>query len=125
MPFYLIQESMPSEVWKALLEGNFAEGSNPLTEPERLKKGFELIGGRHHSSWLSCVNCELIHIVEMPNNIEVTSLTLVNLARGNTEAMRITPLLSLPEEGVSVLSKASSILPKAKERGYKVKGFDY
>jgi len=39
--------------------------------------------------------------------------------------MRITPLLSLPEEGVSVLSKASSILPRVKELAYKVKGFDY
>jgi len=61
----------------------------------------------------------------MPNNVDVTSLAFVNLAQGNKEAMRITPLLSLPEEGVSVLSKASSALPKAKELGYKVKGIDY
>ena len=58
----------------------------------------------------------------MPNNVDVTSLALVNLARGDKEAMRITPLLSLPEEGVSVLSKASSILPMAKQRGYNVNG---
>jgi uncharacterized protein with GYD domain len=125
MPFYLLQESMPSETWKALLEGNFAGGSNPLNDPERLKKAFEQIGGRLHSSWLSCVNCELTYIVEMPNNVDVTSLALVNLARGNKESMRITPLLSLPEEGVSVLSKAASILPKAKELAYKVRGVDY
>ena len=88
-------------------------------------KAFEQIGGRLHSSWLSYTNCGLIYIVEMPNNVDVTSLAFVNLAQGNKEAMRITPLLSLPEEGVSVLSKASSALPKAKELGYKVKGIDY
>ena len=93
--------------------------------PERLKKAFEQIGGRLHSLWLSCINCELIFVIEMPNNVDATSLALVNLARGNKEAMRITPLLSLPEEGVSVLSKASSILPRVKELAYKVKGFDY
>jgi hypothetical protein len=52
----------------------------------------------------------------MPTNADVASFTIRNLARGNNQAIRITPLL-LPEEGMKAIARASS-LPKA----YKIEG---
>lgn len=117
MPFYLMQESFPPEVWKSIVEGSM--DPNPFNNPDVLKKGVSKLGGKVHSTWLSCENCELLIIAEMPSNVDVTSMTVMNLTRGNTSPIRITPLLS-PEEAVKAISIATDTMDYAETKGYKM-----
>jgi uncharacterized protein with GYD domain len=114
MSFYLLQESLSSETWASIVEGTM--NPHPLSDTEKMKAGIEHVGGKLHGLWLSIINCELVFLVEMPNSADVASFTIRNLARGNNQAIRITPLLS-PEEGMKAVAMASS-LPKA----YKIEG---
>jgi hypothetical protein len=114
MSFYLLQESLSSEAWGAIVAGTM--NPHPLSDPEKMRAGIEQAGGKLHGLWLSVINCELVFLVEMPTNTEVASFTIRNLARGNNQAIRITPLL-LPGEGTKAIAIASS-LPK----GYKIEG---
>lgn len=114
MSFYLLQESLPSEAWASIVGGTM--NPHPLSDPEKVRAGIEQAGGKLHGLWLSIINCELVFLVEMPTNADVASFTIRNLARGNNQAIRITPLL-LPEEGMKAIAMASS-LPKV----YKIEG---
>ena len=114
MSFYLLQESLPSEGWASIVGGTM--NPHPLSDPEVMRAGIEQAGGKLHGLWLSIINCELVFLIEMPTDTEVASFTIRNLARGNNQAIRITPLLT-PEEGMKAIAMASS-LPK----GYKIEG---
>jgi hypothetical protein len=92
---------------------------NPFSNPDMLKAGASILGGTVHSAWLSCETCEFVWIVEMPGNIDVTSMTMMNLTRGNTAPMRITPLLS-PEEAVKAIGIASATMGCAETMGYRM-----
>ena len=114
MSFYLLQESLDSEAWASIVAGKM--NPHPLSDRDMLAAGIEGVGGKLHGLWLSIINCELVILLEMPSNAEVTSFTIRNLARGNHQPIRITPLL-LPEEGMKAIAMASS-LPK----GYRIEG---
>jgi len=92
---------------------------NPFSNPDVLKASASILGGKVHSSWLSCENCEYLWIVEMPSNVDVTSMTIMNLTRGNTHPIRITPLLS-PEEAVKAISIATNTMGYAETQGYRM-----
>jgi hypothetical protein len=117
MPYYLMQESFPPNVWRSIVDG--AMDPNPFSNPDVLNAGASILGGKVHSSWLSCENCEYLWIVEMPGNVDVTSMTIMNLTRGNTHPIRITPLLS-PEEAVKAISIATDTLGYAETKGYQM-----
>ena len=109
MSFYLLQESLSSQGWASIVAGTM--NPHPLSDPEKLRAGIEQADGKPHGLWLSLITCELVLLVEMPTSTDVASFTIRNLARGNNQAIRITPLL-LPEEGMKANVVASS-LPKA------------
>lgn len=117
MPYYLMQESFPPNVWKSIIDGSMKP--NPFSDPDVLNAGASILGGTVHSSWLSCQDCEYIWIVEMPGNIDVTSMTMMNLSRGNTHPIKITPLLS-PEEAVKSIAIATKTMGYAETKGYRM-----
>jgi hypothetical protein len=117
MPTYLMHESFPKSVWRSIVDGSM--DPNPFSNPNVLKEGVSTLGGTVMGSWLSCEDCEYLWIVEMPGNIDVTGMTLMNLARGNDGPIRITPLLSTAEAAKAV-ELAGKTLGYAESEGYRM-----
>ena len=119
MSHYLLTESFPQHVWRGILEG--VMDPHPYKDTEVFGKAIEkTFGGKLLNVWLSCEKCEMLSVIEVPDIMDTAAMTMLNMARGNTNPMRITPLLT-PEEASQAISKAMSTLKFSEENGYVLK----
>ena len=119
MSYYLLTENLPANVWRSILDGTM--NLHPYNDIEVLRKGIEkLFGGKLLNVWMSCEKCEMLSIIEVPSIIDAAAMTMLNMARGNTTPIHITPLLA-PEEATKAVSIVASFLKDAEEEGYAIK----
>ena len=107
MAYYLTQAAYTPEAWAAQIK-------NPRDPLERLRPVVEKLGGSIVGFWYAFGECDVVAIVQYPDNVSVAAASLVVSAGGAAKAMKTTPLMTI-EEGLEAMKKAA-------ESGYQPPG---
>jgi uncharacterized protein with GYD domain len=99
MPHYLQQVAYTIEGWKALVK-------KPQNRIEAVRPVVEKLGGKIESGWFTFGDYDVVLIVEMPSNVDVTAMAMAFAAGGACKSVKTTPLLTL-DEAVEAMKKAS------------------
>jgi uncharacterized protein with GYD domain len=98
MPYYLVQTSITTEAWAAVIK-------NPQNRREAIRAVVERLGGKLHFYFMSFGDYDTTLLVEMPDNVAVTAMVAAAMAGGANKAGKTTPLLTL-EDAVEAFKKA-------------------
>jgi uncharacterized protein with GYD domain len=98
MPHYLQQVAYSIEGWKALVK-------KPQNRIEAVRPVIEKLGGTIESAWFTFGDYDVVLIVEMPSNVDVTAIAMAFAAGGACKSVKTTPLLTL-DEAVEAMKKA-------------------
>jgi uncharacterized protein with GYD domain len=98
MPHYLQQVAYSIEGWKALVK-------KPQNRIEAVRPVIEKLGGKIESAWFTFGDYDVVLIVEMPSNVDVTAIAMAYAAGGACKSVKTTPLLTL-DEAVEAMKKA-------------------
>jgi uncharacterized protein with GYD domain len=103
MPYYLQQVAYTIEGWNALV-------NKPQDRIEAVRPAVERLGGKIESAWFTFGDYDVVVIVQMPTNVDVTALAMAFAAGGACKSVKTTPLLTIGE--------ALEAMKKARECGY-------
>jgi uncharacterized protein with GYD domain len=95
---YLLQLSYTAEAWAAMIK-------HPQNRAEAVRKAVEKLGGEVGAFWAAFGDCDLIGILEMPDNVSAAAFALAVAAGGACRNVKTTPLLSM-EEAIEAMKKA-------------------
>jgi uncharacterized protein with GYD domain len=98
MPHYLQQVAYTIEGWKALVK-------KPQNRIEAVRPVIEKLGGKIEGGWLTFGDYDVLLIIEMPSNVDITAIAMAFAAGGACKAVKTTPLLTL-DEAVEAMKKA-------------------
>jgi len=98
MPHYLQQVAYSIEGWKALVK-------KPQNRIEAVRPVIEKLGGTIESAWFTFGDYDVVIIVELPSNVDVTAIAMAFAAGGACKSVKTTPLLTL-DEAVEAMKKA-------------------
>jgi uncharacterized protein with GYD domain len=98
MPHYLQQVAYSIEGWKALVK-------KPQNRIEAVRPVIEKLGGKIESAWFTFGDYDVVLIVEMPSNVDITAIAMAYAAGGACKSVKTTPLLTL-DEAVEAMKKA-------------------
>lgn len=98
MPFYLVQASYQTKAWAALVR-------NPQNRITKATPVVEDLGGKIECAYMSFGDYDAIAIIEMPDNVTASSLSMALLASGVFNEIKTTPLMEW-KEGVEAMKKA-------------------
>jgi uncharacterized protein with GYD domain len=98
MPHYLQQVAYSIEGWKALVK-------KPQNGIEAVRPVIEKLGGTIESAWFTFGDYDVVIVVEMPSNVDVTAIAMAFAAGGACKSVKTTPLLTL-DEAVEAMKKA-------------------
>jgi uncharacterized protein with GYD domain len=98
MPHYLQQVAYSIEGWKALVK-------KPQNRIEAVRPVIEKLGGTIESAWFTFGDYDVVLIVEMPSNVDITAIAMAYAAGGACKSVKTTPLLTL-DEAVEAMKKA-------------------
>lgn len=99
MALFAQQISYTPLAWKALMR-------NPENRLLAVQEVVSRLGGRVVAGWYSFGPFDAMVIVELPDNISATALSIAVSAGGAMGAVTTVPLISM-EDGVAALSRAS------------------
>jgi len=100
MPFFLIQASYTPEAMAKLI-------ANPQDRFDSIRGTVERLGGRVHNMYFAFGDHDVILILEMPENVSASALSLAAIAGGSLRTCKTTPLMS-NAEGMEAMRKAAS-----------------
>jgi uncharacterized protein with GYD domain len=103
MPFYLVQASYTSQTTATMIK-------NPQDRAAAVRPVVERLGGKLHGLWLAFGEHDVVAIIEMPDNVNATALSMAIGASGALRAYRSTPLITAAE--------ATEAMKKAAGAGY-------
>ena len=103
MPYYLQQVAYTIEGWNALV-------NKPQDRIEAVRPAVEKLGGKIESAWFTFGDYDVVVIVQMPTNVDVTALAIAFAAGGTCKSVKTTPLLTITD--------AVEAMKKAGECGY-------
>ena len=66
------------------------------------------MGGKLETAFFAFGECDIVVIVELPNNATVPALSVAASATGAFKSIRTTPLMTV-DEGIEMMRKASGI----------------
>ena len=98
MPHYLQQVAYTIEGWKALVK-------KPQNRIEAVRPVIEKLGGKIEGGWLTFGDYDVLLIIEIPSNVDITAIAMAFAAGGACKAVKTTPLLTL-DEAVEAMKKA-------------------
>ena len=98
MAYYLAQVAYTAEAWAAQVK-------NPQDPWERVRAGYEQLGGSIVGMWYAFGEYDLVAIVEFPDNVGIAAHVIKVLAGGAVKAAQTTPLMTI-EEGIEAMRKA-------------------
>ena len=98
MPHYLQQIAYSIEGWKALVK-------KPQNRIEAVRPVIEKLGGKIETAYLTFGDFDVVVIVEMPSNVDITAIAMAYAAGGACKSVKTTPLLTL-DEAVEAMKKA-------------------
>src|SRR5271166_5034144 len=100
MPYYLQQVSHSIEGWNALIK-------KPQDRIEAVVRPVvEKLGGKVENAWFTFGDYDVVLIVQMPTNVDVTAIAIAFAAGGACKSVRTTPLLTI-DEAVEAMKKAA------------------
>ena len=99
MAIYMLQGAYTSEAWAAQIR-------NPQNRIELVRPVIEGQGGKLLSVYYAFGEYDMIAIVEFPDNVSVSAVTLAMAGGGAFKAQKTTVLLSI-EEGLEAMRRAS------------------
>lgn len=99
MPKYLLQASYTSEAWAAQIE-------NQEDRITRIRPIIERLGGKLECAFYAFGECDIIAILDFPNNVNAAAWAIAGAASGGVRSVRTTPLLTM-EEGIAAMQKAA------------------
>jgi uncharacterized protein with GYD domain len=101
MPYFLIEAAYTGGAAKAMI-------AHPQDRSEAVRKTCESLGGRLHSFFFAFGDCDVVVIVELPDNEAAAAVALVVGASGAIARYRTTVLMT-PEESLSAMRKAGDV----------------
>ena len=90
MPYYLQQVAYTIEGWNALVK-------QPQDRIEAVRPAVEKLGGKIENAWFTFGDYDVVVIVQMPTNADVTALAMAFAAGGTCKSVKTTPLLTIAE----------------------------
>jgi uncharacterized protein with GYD domain len=88
MPYYLQQVAYSIEGWNALMK-------KPQDRIEAVRPAIEKLGGKVENAWFTFGDYDVVLIVQMPSNVDVTAIAIAFAAGGACKSVRTTPLLTI------------------------------
>jgi uncharacterized protein with GYD domain len=99
MPYYLQQVAYSIEGWNALMK-------KPQDRIEAVRPAIEKLGGKVENAWFTFGDYDVVLIVQMPTNVDVTAIAIAFAAGGTCKSVKTTPLLTI-DEAVEAMKKAA------------------
>jgi uncharacterized protein with GYD domain len=99
MPYYLQQVAYSIEGWNALVK-------KPQDRIEAVRPTIEKLGGKIENAFYTFGDYDVVVIVQMPTNVDVTAIAMAFAAGGACKSVKTTPLLTI-EEAVEAMKKAA------------------
>jgi uncharacterized protein with GYD domain len=99
MPYYLQQVAYSIEGWNALLK-------KPQDRIEAVRPTIEKLGGKIENAFFTFGDYDVVLIVQMPTNVDVTAIAMAFAAGGACKSVKATPLLTI-DEAVEAMKKAA------------------
>jgi uncharacterized protein with GYD domain len=99
MPYYLQQVAYSIEGWNALI-------NKPQDRIEAVRPAIEKLGGKIENAWFTFGDYDVVVIVQMPTNVDVTAIAIAFAAGGACKSVKTTPLLTI-DEAVEAMKKAA------------------
>src|SRR5258708_233036 len=99
MPYYLQQVAYSIEGWNALVK-------KPQDRIEAVRPTIEKLGGKIENAFFAFGDYDVVLIVQMPTNVDVTAIAMAFAAGGACKSVKTTPLLTIYEGGVGKKKKA-------------------
>jgi uncharacterized protein with GYD domain len=99
MPYYLQQVAYSIEGWNALVK-------KPQDRIEAVRPAIEKLGGKIENAWFTFGDYDVVVIVQMPTNVDVTAIAIAFAAGGTCKSVKTTPLLTI-DEAVEAMKKAA------------------
>jgi uncharacterized protein with GYD domain len=99
MPYYLQQVAYSIEGWNALLK-------KPQDRIEAVRPTIEKLGGKIENAFFTFGDYDVVLIVQMPTNVDVTAIAMAFAAGGACKSVKTTPLLTI-DEAVEAMKKAA------------------
>jgi uncharacterized protein with GYD domain len=99
MPYYLQQVAYSIEGWNALLK-------KPQDRIEAVRPAIEKLGGKIENAFFTFGDYDVVLIVQMPTNVDVTAIAMAFAAGGACKSVKTTPLLTI-DEAVEAMKKAA------------------
>jgi uncharacterized protein with GYD domain len=78
------------DAWAAVVK-------QPQNRLEAVRPVVEKLGGKFEHAWLAFGECDIVGVVEMPENTDAAAFAMAVAAAGAVKAFRTTPLLSVEE----------------------------
>lgn len=103
MPFYLVQASYTPQSVAAMVK-------SPQDRSAAIRPIVERMDGKLHGMWFAFGECDVVAIVEVPDNTTAAALSLAIGSTGSMSAFRTTPLMTMAE--------ATEAMKKAGAAGY-------
>lgn len=98
MPYYLQQVAYSIEGWNALLK-------KPQDRIQAVRPTIEKLGGKIENAFFTFGDYDVVLIVQMPTNVDVTAIAMAFAAGGACKSVKTTPLLTI-DEAVEAMKKA-------------------
>ena len=99
MPYYLQQVAYSIEGWNALLK-------KPQDRIEAVRPTIEKLGGKIENAFFTFGDYDVVLIVQMPTNVDVTAIAMAFAAGGACKSVKTRPLLTI-DEAVEAMKKAA------------------
>lgn len=98
MPYYLLQVAYSIEGWNALVK-------EPQNRIEAVRPVIEKLGGKIENAWFAFGDYDVMLIVQVPTNVDVTAVAIAFAAGGACKTVKTTPLLTI-DEAIEAMKKA-------------------
>ena len=99
MALYMYQASYTSESWASQIR-------NPQNRLEQMRPVVEAMGGKLLAMYYAFGEYDVVAIMEAPDNVSISALSLAVAAGGAIKAGKTTVLMSI-EDGIQAMRKAS------------------
>jgi len=101
MAYYLVQVAYTTETWRTLVK-------YPQNRIEAVRPLIEELGGSVENAWFTFGDCDIVWLIQMPDNISLAAFSFAVSAGGAVKSVKTTPLLTV-EEAVESMKKAAEV----------------
>jgi len=101
MAYYLVQVAYTTEAWRTLIKF-------PQNRIEAVRPVIEGLGGSVENAWFTFGDCDIVWLIQMPDNVSVAAFSFAVSASGAVKTIKTTPLMTV-DEAVQSMKKAAGV----------------